>query len=227
MDSLPLVAMVLVDIKDTKRGEDTKALVGSTVLFNGQYCGATQNSSAEQPLSHVQGAVTITRLTLMYFIAETVSTEETATESLVCAQNNRETMRHLMEGYRERKAKCIEENAYIREQQKKEAEKVVKKKGVTVKDLCQMLNNKDKGKTTIKTGLLGKTTARKSTAQPPEAHLVLKPGEPVHVAAVTIKKPKFGKRRTPLPKGMEVDPIIINSLPLEGLSASKNLDQHV
>ncbi|KAF8624443.1 hypothetical protein AX15_005874 [Amanita polypyramis BW_CC] len=138
-------------------------------------------------------------------------------------------MRHLMEGYRERKVKDIEENAYIQEQQKKEAEKSAKKKGVTVKDLHQMLDDrdKDKGKSTLKTGPLGKTTARKSAAQPLAARLVLKPGEPARVAAVTIKKPKFGKPRTPLPKGMEVDPIIVNSLPSEGSSASKNLDQYV
>ncbi|KAF8625389.1 hypothetical protein AX15_005404 [Amanita polypyramis BW_CC] len=139
-------------------------------------------------------------------------------------------MRELMEGHRERKAKCIEENAYACEQQRKEAEKATKKKGVTAKDLCAMLDNadRDKGKTAIKTGPLGKTTARKSAAQPLAARMILKPGEPAHVAGVTIKKPKFGKPCTPSPKGMDIDnPININSSPSEGLSMSKNLDPHV
>ncbi|KAF8621898.1 hypothetical protein AX15_007423 [Amanita polypyramis BW_CC] len=145
-------------------------------------------------------------------------------------------MRTLMEGYRERKAKWIEENAYACDQQKKEAEKVAKKKGVTVKDLRAMLDNANikRGKaamktgTTMKTGPLGKTTARKSAVQPPAARLILKPGEQAHIAGVTIKKPKFGKPRTPSLKGMDINnPIQINSLPSEGLSASKNLDPHV
>ncbi|KAF8625706.1 hypothetical protein AX15_005235 [Amanita polypyramis BW_CC] len=139
-------------------------------------------------------------------------------------------MRTLMEGYRERKAKRIEENAYARDRQKKEAEKAVKKKGVTVKDLCAMMDNadRDKGKTALKTGPLGKTTAWKSAAQPPAARLVIKPGEPSRLAGVMIKKPKFSKPCTPSPKGMDIDnPININSSPSEGSSASKNLDPHV
>ncbi|KAF8624088.1 hypothetical protein AX15_006052 [Amanita polypyramis BW_CC] len=44
-DTLPPVATVLVDIKDTKKGEDAKALVGSTVSFND---GDTQSSSVGQ-----------------------------------------------------------------------------------------------------------------------------------------------------------------------------------
>ncbi|KAF8627906.1 hypothetical protein AX15_004183 [Amanita polypyramis BW_CC] len=135
-----------------------------------------------------------------------------------------------MEGYRERKAKRIEENAYAREQQKKEAEKAARKKGVMVKDLRQMLDNVDreKGKMALKTGPLGKTMARKSAVQPPAVQLVLKPGEPSRLAGVTIKKPKFAKPRTPSPKGMVIDnPININSSPSEGLSGSKNLDPHV
>ncbi|KAF8623407.1 hypothetical protein AX15_006389 [Amanita polypyramis BW_CC] len=35
IDTLPPVATVLIDIKDTKKGEDAKALIGSTVVFNG------------------------------------------------------------------------------------------------------------------------------------------------------------------------------------------------
>ncbi|KAF8624091.1 hypothetical protein AX15_006051 [Amanita polypyramis BW_CC] len=139
-------------------------------------------------------------------------------------------MRTLMEGYHKCKVKRIEENAYVREQQKKEAEKAAKKKGIMVKDLRVMLDNtdRDKGKTVVKTGPLGKTTARKSAAQPPAARMILKPGEPVQVAGVTIKKPKFGKPCTPSLKGMDINnPININSSPSEGSSASKNLDPHV
>ncbi|KAF8625356.1 hypothetical protein AX15_005423 [Amanita polypyramis BW_CC] len=146
------------------------------------------------------------------------------------AQNNRDAMRMLMEGYRECKAKRIEENVYARDLQRKEAEKAAKKKGVTVKDLRAMLDNmdRDKGKMTVKTGPLGKTTARKSAAQPPAARLVLKPGKPARIAGVTIKKPKFGNPHTPSPKGMDVDnPININSSPSEGSSVSQKLDTHV
>ncbi|KAF8624373.1 hypothetical protein AX15_005911 [Amanita polypyramis BW_CC] len=139
-------------------------------------------------------------------------------------------MRKLMEGYRECKVKRIEENAYAREQQRKEEEKAAKKKGMTMKDLRQMVESadRDKGKSMLKTGPLGKTTARKSAAQPPAAHLVLKPGELSRLAGIMIKKPKFGKPRTPSLKGMDIDnPININSLPLEGSSESKNVDPHV
>ncbi|KAF8625228.1 hypothetical protein AX15_005486 [Amanita polypyramis BW_CC] len=133
-----------------------------------------------------------------------------------------------MEGYREHKAKCIEENTYRQEQEKKAEEAVKKKKGVSVKDLRKMLDEQEKAKTSLKQGPLGKTTAQKSAVQPPVPRLILKPGEPAHtVESVTIKKPKFGKARTPSPKGMEVDPIIINSSPSEGSSASKNLDPNV
>ncbi|KAF8624363.1 hypothetical protein AX15_005917 [Amanita polypyramis BW_CC] len=145
-------------------------------------------------------------------------------------------MRNLMEGYRARKAQRIEEKAYEHEQQRKESEKAAKKKGITVKDLRAMLDNADiaRGKVTtttgpvMKTGPLGKTMARKSAAKPPAARLVLKPGEPARVEGVMIKKPKFGKPRTPSPKGMDIDnPIQINSSPSEGSSMSKNLDPRV
>ncbi|KAF8621857.1 hypothetical protein AX15_007456 [Amanita polypyramis BW_CC] len=137
-----------------------------------------------------------------------------------------------MEGYRERKAKCIKENAYAREQQKKEAKKAAKKKGISIRDLRAMIDNVEvvKGREAVKTktGPLGKTTARKSAAQPPAARLILKPGEAARVEGVTIKKPKFGKPRTPSPKGMDIDnPIQINSSPSEGSSTSTNLDPHV
>ncbi|KAF8621901.1 hypothetical protein AX15_007420, partial [Amanita polypyramis BW_CC] len=137
------------------------------------------------------------------------------------AQNNRDRMRVLMEGYRERKAKRIEENAHARELQRKEAEKAAKKKGISVKDLRAMIDNVEivKGREGIKmkTGPLGKTTARKSAAKPPAARLILKLGEATRVEGVTIKKPKFGKPRTPSPKGMDIDnPIRITSSPSEG-----------
>ncbi|KAF8623992.1 hypothetical protein AX15_006096 [Amanita polypyramis BW_CC] len=52
LDTLPLVATILVEIKDTKRGEDAKALTGSTVLINSQYChyGVILNLYVEQHL---------------------------------------------------------------------------------------------------------------------------------------------------------------------------------
>ncbi|KAF8623894.1 hypothetical protein AX15_006143 [Amanita polypyramis BW_CC] len=272
VDSLPPVATVLIDIKDTKKGEDAKALIGSTVVFNGQHCRClpwVNNDVIPQCQSCYRWGHTkfVCRMTFVT-CARCGDNHPTDSHVLYCgdclnggnceritcvncqgngkdnhsaldtncpfrrAQNNRETMRVLMEDYRARKAQRIEENAHAREQQRKEAEKTAKKKGLTVRDLRAMLDNvevvKGREPTKTKTGPLGKTTARKSVAQPPAARLIIKPGEPSRVEGVTIKKPKFGKPRTPSPKGMDVDnPIQINSSPLEGSSASKNLDPHV
>ncbi|KAF8624097.1 hypothetical protein AX15_006048 [Amanita polypyramis BW_CC] len=271
-DTLPPVAMVLVDIKDTKKGEDAKALIGSTVLFNGQYCRCqpwVNNDIIPQCQSCYRWGHTkfVCRTT---FVTCTRCGDNHPTDShvLYCgdclnggdckritcvnckgngndehsaldtecpfrrAQNNRDRMQVLMEGYRERKAKRIEENAYTREQQRKEAEKAAKKKGISVKDLRAMIDNVEtvKGRESVKmkTGPLGKTTARKSAVQPPAARIILKPGEAARVEGVTIKKLKFGKPRTPSPKGMDIDnPIRISSSPSEGSSVSKNLDPHV
>ncbi|KAF8621967.1 hypothetical protein AX15_007370 [Amanita polypyramis BW_CC] len=270
VDMLPPVATVLVDIKDTKRGKDAKALIGSTVMFNGQYCRCqpwVNNDIIPQCQScYCWGHTKFVCRTTFVTCARCGDNHLMDSHVLYCgdclnggncnrvtcvncrgngndnhsaldsecpfrrAQNNRDNMRKLMEGYRERKAKRIEENAYAREQARKEAEKAMKKKGTMLKDLHQMVDNvdRDKGKSSIKTGPLGKTTARKSAAQPPAARLVLKPGEPSRLAEITIKKPKFGKPCTPLPKGMDIDnPININSSPSEGSSVSQKLDTHV
>ncbi|KAF8625016.1 hypothetical protein AX15_005592 [Amanita polypyramis BW_CC] len=254
VDTLPPVATVLIDIKDTKKGEDAKALIGSTVVFNGQHCrwGHTKFICRTTFVTCARCGDNHPTDSHVLYCGDCLNGGNC--ECITCvncrgngndshsaldtdcpfrrAQNNRDAMRTLMEGYRERKAKRIEENAYAREQQKKEAEKVAKKKGISVKDLRAMIDNVKvvKGREAIKpkTGLLGKTTARKSAAQAPAARLILKPGEVARVEGVTIKKPKFGKPCTPLPKGMDIDnPININSSPSEGSSASKNLDPHV
>ncbi|KAF8625707.1 hypothetical protein AX15_005236 [Amanita polypyramis BW_CC] len=83
-ETLPLVATVLVDIKDMKCREDAKALIGSTVMFNGQYCryGDTLNSFAEQHSSHACIVVITTQQIHMFFTVETVSMEGIATELL-------------------------------------------------------------------------------------------------------------------------------------------------
>ncbi|KAF8624907.1 hypothetical protein AX15_005647 [Amanita polypyramis BW_CC] len=272
VDSLPPVATVLIDIKDTKKGEDAKALIGSTVIFSGQHCRClpwVNNDIIPQCQSCYRWGHTkfVCRMTFVT-CARCGDNHPMDSHVLYCgdclnggnceritcvncrgngkdnhsaldtncpfrkAQNNREAMRVLMEDYRVHKAQRIEENTHTCEQQRKEAEKAAKKKGLTVKDLRAMLDNVEvvKGQelTKAKTGPLGKTTARKSAAQPPVARLIIKPGEPSRVAGITIKKPKFGKPRTPSPKGMDIDnPIQINSSPLEGSSVSKNLDPHV
>ncbi|KAF8621723.1 hypothetical protein AX15_007551 [Amanita polypyramis BW_CC] len=81
MDMLPPVATVLIDIKDTKQGEDAKALIdvshGSTMMLflNASHVtiGDTPNLYAEPHSLHARDVVTTIRLILTFFTVETAS----------------------------------------------------------------------------------------------------------------------------------------------------------
>ncbi|KAF8628630.1 hypothetical protein AX15_003765 [Amanita polypyramis BW_CC] len=259
LETLPPVATVLVEIKDSKKGEDAKALLGTVVIINSQPCKCLPwvfNETIPQcQACYRWGHTQYTCCTTFLTCAHCGENHPTDSHVLYCgaclngqncdritcvncrgngndnhsaldsdcpfrrAQNNADRMRTLMEGYRECKAIRIEENARRREEEKKAEEAAKKKKGITVKDLRRMLDESDKSE--VKRGPLGKTTARKTAAQP--QRLILKPGMPAQVAAATVKKPKFGKPRTPSPGSMQVDPIVISSSPSEGHSVPKNL----